>query len=429
MSTDGKLAARVSSWLVGLVVAAMPLPSAQAQDWSQFRGPGGLGVSPAKGLPLTWSAKENVVWKAELPGAGTSSPISVGSRVFLTCYSGYNVPRQPRGDMDKLKLHVVCLDRDSGKITWNKEVAPKLPEQATIRDEHGYATSTPVADGEQVYVFFGKSGVFAFDFTGKQLWQADVGSGLSGWGSAPSPVLHGDLVIVNASVESESLVALDKKTGKEKWRAKGIKESWNTPLIVTSKDGKTELVVAIFGKILAFDPATGEQLWNCDTDIGWYMVPSMVAHDGIVYCIGGRSGGSLAVRTGGKGDVTKTHRLWTGKKGSNVSSPVFHDGHIYWMHDNLGIAYCAEAKSGKIVYEERVEGGVGQVYASPVLADGKLYYVSRFSRTFVVAASPKYERLAVNDLGDASTFNASPAIAGNRLYLRSDRFLYCVGRK
>lgn len=401
-------------------------PGDKQTDWSQFRGPGGFGISNDKGLPVTWSATENIAWKAELPGAGASCPIIVGSRVFLTCYSGYNVPRQPRGDMDKLKLHVVCLDRDSGKIHWNMEVAPKLPEQATIRDQHGYTTSTPAADGERVYCFFGKSGVFAFDFAGKQLWQADVGAGLSGWGSAASPVLHGDLVIVNASVESESLVALDKKTGKEKWRAQGIRESWNTPLIVTNKDGKTELVVAIAGRILGFDPATGAQLWNCATEIGWYMVPSLVAHDGIVYCIGGRSGGSLAVRTGGKGDVTKTHRLWTGKKGSNVSSPVVHDGHLFWMHDNQGIAYCAEAATGKIVYEERVEGA-GPVYASPVLADGKLYYVTRYGRMIVLAATPKYERLAVNELGDASTFNASPAIAGSRLYLRSDRFLYCVG--
>jgi outer membrane protein assembly factor BamB len=398
-------------------------------DWPQFRGPGGRGISEVKGLPVTWSAKENVVWKAELPGPGSSSPIILGSRVFLTCYSGYNVPREPRGDMDRLKLHVVCLDRDNGKINWNREVAPKLPEQATIREEHGYATSTPVADGECVYCFFGKSGVFAFDFAGKQLWQADVGAGLSGWGSASSPILFGDLVIVNASVESESLVALDKKTGKEKWRVKGIKESWNTPLIVTNKDGKTELVVAILGKILSFDPATGEQIWNCATDIGWYMVPSLVAYDGVVYCIGGRSGGSLAVRTGGKGDVTNTHRLWTGKKGSNVSSPILHEGHLYWMHDNLGIAYCAEAKTGKIVYEVRVEGNVGQVYASPVMADGKLYYISRAGRVFVVAADPKYELLGVNDLRDAIKFNASPAITENRLYLRSDRFLYCVGRK
>lgn len=400
----------------------------KSTDWPQFRGLGGQGVSDVKGLPVAWNGKQNIIWKTELPGPGTSSPIIVGSRIFLTCYSGYNVPQQPRGDMDKLKLHVVCLNCDSGKIQWNKEVAPKLPEQATIREEHGYATSTPVADGERLYVFFGKSGVYAFDFTGKRIWQADVGAGLNGWGSAASPILHGDLVIVNASVESEALVALDKMTGKEIWRAKGIKESWNTPLIVTNQDGKEELVVAVFGKILGICPATGEQLWSCETDIGWYMVPSLVAHDGIVYCIGGRSGGSLAVRTGGKGDVTKTHRLWTGKKGSNVSSPVFHDGHIYWMHDNLGIAYCAEAKSGKICYEERVEGGVGQVYASPVLADGKLYYVSRVGRTFILAASPKYERLAVNDLSDGSTFNASPAISKNRLYLRSNRFLYCVGR-
>ena len=430
MSTD-KLAARFSPWLVGLVAAAMmALPSAQAQDWPQFRGPGGLGVSPAKELPLTWSQKENVVWKAELPGAGASSPIVVGERVFVTCYSGYAVPGQAKGDMNQLKRHVLCVSLATGKILWKTDVPATLPESATVR-EHGYAASTPACDGERLYVFFGKSGVFAFDLDGRKLWQADVGTQSHEWGSAASPVLYEDLVIINASVESESLVALDKKTGKEKWRAKGIKESWNTPLIATNKDGKTELVVAIVGKILGFDPATGEQLWNCATDIGWYMAPSVVAHDGVVYSLGGRSGvAALAVRTGGKGDVTKTHRLWTGTKGSNVSSPIFHDGHIYWTHDNLEIACCAEAKTGKIVYEERL-ARAGQFYASPVLADGKLYYVSRGydAGVFVVAAQPRFELLANNKLGDRSTFDASPAISGNRLYLRSDRFLYCVGKK
>ena len=295
----------------------------------------------------------------------------------MTCYSGYNVPGKRGGQMEDLKLHFVCLDRDSGKVLWSKDVQPKLPEQATIREGHGYASGTPVADGERIYVFFGKTGVIAFDYDGKQLWQADVGEKLHGWGSATSPVLAGELVIVNASVESETLVALDRKTGKEVWRASGIKDSWNTPIVVTPDSGMPELVVAIFGKVLGFDPATGKRLWSCDTDIGWYMVPSLVAHDGVVYCIGGRNGGgALAVRAGGRGDVTKTHRLWAIKKGSNVSSPVYHDGHLYWMNDVSATAFCAEAKTGKIVYEEKIEG-VDDVYASPVLADGKLYYVTR----------------------------------------------------
>jgi hypothetical protein len=414
--------------LFGLVAAVAAAANAQegAGPWPQFRGPDGLGISSEKGLPAKWSQQDGIVWKTELPGAGASSPIVVGERIFLTCYSGYGVPGQPKGEVEQLKLHVVCLRRGDGSVLWNKPVPVRLPEQPAIRENHGYATSTPASDGERVYVFFGKSGVFAFDLDGGQLWHADVGSKLSGWGSAASPVLYGDLVIVNASVESEALVALDKRTGKEKWRASGIKESWNTPLLVPVGGGKTELVVAIFGKVLGFDPASGEQLWSCATDIGWYMVPSLVAGDGVVYCIGGRTGGALAVRTGGRGDVTQSHRLWTGRKGSNVSSPILHDGHLYWAHENLGIAYCAEAKTGTIVYEERLDGG-GQVYASPVLADGKLYYVSRGGRTCVLAAGPKFEVLATNDLGRAGAFNASPAVAGGRLFLRSDRFLYCIG--
>ncbi|MFQ3651841.1 MAG: PQQ-binding-like beta-propeller repeat protein, partial [Gemmataceae bacterium] len=303
-----------------------------------------------------------------------------------------------------------------------------LPESEKVRD-HGYATSTPACDGQRLYVFFGKSGVFAFDLTGKQLWKAKVGDHHHSWGSAASPVLYKDLVIINACVESESLIALDKNTGKEKWRVKGIKESWNTPMIISTPEGRSELVIALLGKILAFDPDTGGALWSSDTEIKWYMAPSIVSHKGIVYSLGGRGGvAAVAVRSGGKGDVTRTHRLWTNTKGSNVSSPIIHENYLYWMHDSLGLAYCAEAQSGKIVYEERLPR-IGQVYASPILADGKLYYVARSGRTFVVKANPRYELLAINDLSDKSIFDGSPAVAGNRLYLRSDRFLYCVGSR
>lgn len=401
--------------------------AAENLDWPQFRGASGQGVSTARGLPTRWSEQENVVWKTALPGAGTSSPIIIGTRVFLTCYSGYAVPGRGRGSMDDLKLHLVCMDHDDGKIAWTVDIAPKLPEQPTIRDEHGYASSTPASDGERVYVFFGKTGVIAFDLNGKEQWRADVGSKLHGWGSGNSPVLHGDLLFINASVESDSLYALDKKTGKEVWRARGIRESWNSPILVRVGGGKTELVVAIMGKILGFDPATGELLWSCATDIGWYMVPSLVAHDGVVYAIGGRTGGALAVRSGGRGDVTATHRVWTGKKGSNVSSPIVHDGHLYWMHENLGIAYCADVKTGQIVYEERI-AGADQVYASPVLADNKLFYLTRSGRSLVVAAKPQFELLANNRLGERTTFNASPAVAGGRLFIRSDKALYCLGK-
>ncbi|MCI0703614.1 MAG: PQQ-like beta-propeller repeat protein [Planctomycetia bacterium] len=403
--------------------------SAAGGDWPQFRGPTVSGISTEKGLPTKWSAKDGLAWKTEMPGAGTSSPVFIGDRIFITCYSGYNVPGQPRGQQSDLRRHLLALDRKTGKIVWNKAVEAKLPEQETIRDSHGYASSTPAVDSERVYCFFGKSGVVAFDHTGKQLWQADVGERINGWGSASSPVLYGDLVIVNASVESDSLFAFDKKTGKEKWRAKGIRESWNTPVVVKNKDGKDELIVAIQGKILAFNPTTGTALWNCATDIRWYMVPSIVAHDGIVYAIGGRSGvAALAVRTGGKGDVTKTHRVWTGNKGSNVSSPVFHDKHLYFMNDNSGTAFCLEAATGKVVYEERVPRA-GQVYASSLLADGKIYYVSRDGRTFVVAAKPEFDLIETNDLRDGSLFHATPVAIDGKLFIRSDKFLYCLEKK
>jgi outer membrane protein assembly factor BamB len=158
------------------------------------------------------------------------------------------------------------------------------------------------------------------------------------------------------------------------------------------------------------------------------MVPSIVAHEGVIYCLGGRSGvASLAVKTGGKGDVTQSHRLWTGLKGSNVSSPIFHQGHLYWMNDNSGIAYCAKAETGEIVYEHRMNRA-GQVYASPLMAAGRIYYLTRQGKVFVVAAKPEFEELAVNDLDDGSLFNASMATDGSRILVRSDRFLYAIGK-
>lgn len=418
-------------WLtiVASLAGATLFAQDKATDWPQFRGPGGMGVSSAKGLPEKWGPDQNLIWKTALPGAGTSSPVIKGDHIYLTCFTGYNVPGKPRGEMENLRLHLLCLNRTSGAILWDTAIEPKLPESTAIRDNHGYASSTPAIDEDQIYVFYGKSGVCTFDLNGKLKWRVDVGSELNGWGSAASPVLFGDLVIINASVESQSLVALKKKNGDVAWRVDGIKEAWNTPVLVPTKDGKQELVVPIPGRVLGIDPATGNQLWSCNNEITWYIVPSVVAQDGVVWSIGGRSGvAAVALKTGGRGDVTRSHRMWIGHKGSNVSSPVIHDGHLYWMSDSQGVAFCANAETGKIIYEERL-GRAGQVYASAVLADGRVYYVCRDGRTFVVEASPKYKLLSVNELGDRSTFNASPAISGNRIFLRSDHHLYCLGEK
>lgn len=414
-----------SCFLCPLVASLLLLPVSlgQAADWPQFRGPGGQGVSAETNLPLTWDDSENLAWKTELPGPGSSSPIAVGDRLYLTCYSGYGVERGGESTMEDLLLHVVCVGKSDGKIVWDQQVKPKLPESERVRD-HGYAGPTPASDGEFLYVFFGKTGVLKFDLNGKLLWQADVGSGLNGWGCGTSPVLYQNLVIVNASVESSSLVALDKETGNEVWRAGGMRASWNTPHLV-DVGGKQELVVSVKDKILAFDPATGEALWNCD-GIQDYVCPSIVSHEGIVYAIGGRQSRAIAVRAGGRGDVTESHRLWEARAGANVCSPVVYDGHLYWVSDRNTTAYCLRLADGEIVYQERFRS---QPYASALAADGKLYIVTRNGGTYVLAAKPEFEQLAFNALDDRSTFNATPIVSDGRLFLRSDRYLYGIGKK
>jgi outer membrane protein assembly factor BamB len=397
-------------------------------DWPQFRGPGGLGVSGDRSLPATWGDGENVLWKTPLPGAGTSSPVVRGERIYLTCHTGYGLDREDPGEMDRLRRHVLCLDRRDGRILWQKEADGKLPESEYQSRMlwHGYASSTPAIDAERVYAFFGRSGVFAFDHDGNQLWRASVGEGIHPWGSAASPVLFGEVVILNAFVESGSLVALDRKTGREVWRAGGLKESWNTPVLVEVPGGKTELVVGDMGHVYGYDPASGERLWTCE-GINWYIVGSLAVHDGVVYCIAGSDYETVAVKAGGRGDVTGTHLLWRADEGSNVSSPVYHEGHVYFAHENLGIAYCLDAETGKVVYQQRLPR-VDAIYASPVVADGKLYYVTRQRGTVVLPAAPEYRVLAHNRFeSDDSVFNASPAVTGGRLLLRSDRNLYCIG--
>lgn len=411
-----------------LVFLMTPLAThCRAGEWPAFRGPTGQGLAKGERPSVEWSSTSGIAWQATLPGPGASGPVVSSGRVFITCYSGYFVPGMTGGSTASLKRHLLCLDASSGKMLWEQVVPARLPEEEKIRD-HGYAASTPLVDGKFVYAFFGKSGVSAFSLDGTRAWQADVGSGTSGWGSAASPVAVGDSVVVNASVESGSIIALDRATGKEKWRAGGIKESWNTPVIVPDGAGGSHLVVAIAGKVLGLDPGTGKTVWSCATDIRWYMVPSVVHENGLLCCIGGRSGtAALGLKTGGTGDITVDGRLWTGQKGSNVSSPILHEGHLYWMNDQQGIAYCAKASTGEIVYEERISGA-GQVYASPVLAGGNIYYLSRTGKTFVVSAEPKFRLVASNSLQDGGGFNGSPAVADGQLFIRSDKYLYCIGK-
>jgi len=407
-----------------LLLPAILAVSALGADWVQFRGPGGSGISGDTGLPTTWSSKENVVWRTKLPGPGTSCPIVVGKRVYLTCYSGYGL-EPGKGDMDKLMRHLVCIDRSKGEILWTKDFKPLLPEskyQPGYDSEHGYSSSTLASDGEHLYAFFGKSGVYCLDLDGKEIWHGDVGKNTTGWGSSNSPVLYKDLVIINACVESSALVALDKKTGKEVWRAKGIQQSWNTPVLVDAPDGTTELVVDESSAVIGFDPATGKELWRV-TGFGGYVCPSVVTHKGVVYVVRNEA---LAIKAGGRGDVTKTHVLWRAKGNSLVPSPVYHEGLLY---SPCGSPFCLDAGTGKDVYRGKLSKG-GNFYASPVLADGKMYCVTRNGATYVLATGREFKELAYNKFeDDTSRTNASPIVSDGCLMLRTDQHLVCIGKK
>jgi outer membrane protein assembly factor BamB len=425
--------------VIGSVAGAARLRGAE-RDWPCFRGPDRSGVAEDVGLPLAWSDQENVVWKTALPGPGASSPVTFGDRIYLTCYSGYGLSRESPGEPDSLRRHVLAIKRDDGQVVWNREVSNPGRDDRYVDfiNLHGYASSTPAVDASGVYAFFGTTGVRAFDHDGRQKWEAKVGWKTSNFGSASSPVLTGDLVIVNAAVEENAIVALDKQTGREVWRTPTPGASRSTPLLIET-GGSRELVFHLGesyggGKadpsgLAAVDPADGRKLWEC-VSLNSYLNPSPIAHDGVIYAVGCHPNRAVAIRAGGRGDVTATHLVWDIKHGSEVGTPVFYRGRLYWANEESGVVYCVDAADGAVVYQERLNPRPGRIYASAVIADGKLYYVSRENGTYVLPAEPRFELLAHNVLAaDGSVFNATPAVSRGQLLLRSDRFLYCIGRR
>lgn len=408
--------------------------AAHAADWPQFRGPTADGITTDTDLPLTWSEKENLIWRAELPGPGSSSPIISGDKIFLASYSGYGLDVKEPGDIKNLKRHAICLDKATGKILWNHEITTDLPNTAyagTYITTHGYASSSAVTDGKGVFFFMANAGVFAYTVDGKPVWNVSVGEKAHDWGVGSSPILYGDLLIVNAAHESNQLLALDRKTGKTVWSVTGFPASWNTPTIVKA-GGRDELVLNASGKLRAFDPKNGKELWSCNSIRAAELCPSIVAHDGIIFVIGHPGGQSQAVKAGGKGDVSATHIVWQAQKGSNVSSPVYKDGHLYFINDSRGVATCLDAKTGDVVYEQPLvqRPKRDRFYATPLLAGDRFYCVGRETGTYVIAAKPQFELLATNVIADDnSVSNASPAVSDGRIFLRSNKYAYCFGKK
>ncbi|MDG1896335.1 MAG: PQQ-binding-like beta-propeller repeat protein [Fuerstiella sp.] len=418
-----------SSIVLSAFVLLISVGYSEAADWPRFRGADGNASAPAARVPLTWSVTENMAWKVEIPGNGASSPSVFSGRIYLTSFTGYGLNPDDPGNREDLKQHVLCYDLDGGKLLWDKFTKAAEAEQEATRRvaDHGYATGTAVCDERGVYAYFGVSGLVAYDHEGDLLWQAQTGDGTKGFGSAASPILYRDLVIINASIEAKTVFAFNRASGKEVWRIENVEASWTTPIVAPSGDGRDELIVSYKEHVRGFDPNTGSELWNCE-GVQDYVVPCVVVNDGIAYVLGGRKNQSMAIRLGGTGDITESHRIWETNIGANVTSPVYHEGHLYWISDR-GIANCTNAATGESVYRERVSTS-DRVYASTLLAGNRMYLTTRDNGVFAVALGPEYNELAHNVIdGDDSSFNATPAVIGDQLLFRTNQYLYCIGAK
>jgi len=420
-----------------LLLSPFFVVSATAEDWLRFRGPNGSGISKTA-VPTAFGKETNMKWTTELPGRGVSSPIVVGDKVFVTCYSGYGMG-DPSGSVRDLKRHLVCLERKAGKVLWTATEAAAMPEDPYVGmgiPSHGYASHTPTSDGERVYAFFGKSGVFAYDLDGKKLWQKDVGkaSGRKQWGSSSSPILADDLLVVMASDESETMFGFDAKTGAERWKTSvgGFADVWGTPALGEGRTG-TDIVVAVPGEIWGMSPKSGKLRWVAPGNGG--ASHSVVVADGHAYSIGGsRSGSSaVAVKLGGKGEIDQA---WQGKSSSRFATPLVYEDRIYTVAGDILV--CSDAASGDEVYKtrlpEKLSAGAGgrrggQNFGSPVIADGKIYICDVGGTIYVIAATAEFKLVAKNDLTfDRSGFNASPAVSDGDLFIRSNTHLYCIGK-
>lgn len=403
-----------------------------ANDWPGFRGPGGTGISATAKPPRAWDPDKTVAWRMALPGSGASSPIVVGNLVVVLAYSGGS-------GKEPLIRTLVAFDTESGKQVWEyrPETTHAEDTYSGFLTEHGYASSTPVSDGQHIVVMLGKSGVACVSMRGKELWRSDTGtmSANRRWGSAASPVIVGDLVVVNAAEEARALLAFDLATGKQVWKAEGaaLELSYGTPVLARNPKGEEELLLGVPDEIWSIHPRTGKLRWHVNAPLPGNVSPSPAVANDLVLVQGGYPSTTLvAVPMGGHGRLPADAIRWKTGMASYVPSGLVHDGHFYCVTDK-GMAVCLEAASGTVRYQERLdikgaESRSKPVYASLVLADGQLYAVTRKAGIFVYPVGPAFSKPAVLKPGDGEDFSATPALSGNNLFLRSDKALYCLRR-
>ncbi|MBL9135040.1 MAG: PQQ-binding-like beta-propeller repeat protein [Verrucomicrobiales bacterium] len=407
-----------------------------AEDWPRFRGPTGQGWSAEKDLPREWSADRGIVWKTPIPGEGWSSPIVWGDRVYVSTATEANT-----------QCRLLCLDRATGKIVWNTAVVEIVPLRK--ESKNSYATPTPVTDGERIYVAFGDGTVAAVDVNGRLVWKNQEVRFYSRHGLGASPLVHDGLLIMpfdgsnrvekpgewpNNSAEEQlgwrvpwdqaQVVAFDVKTGERRWKGnRGKSRIAHVSPNVVLIDGVPQIVSPAGDAIQGFDPKTGERLWTVYSQ-GEGVTPSFAHGDGLIFTSSGFEKTTLrTVRVGGKGDVTASHVAWEQRKGTPTQpSLLYVSPHLYGITDG-GIVHCYDGKTGEVIYAERVGGNHS---ASPVYADGHIYFLSETAETTVVKAGPKFEIVARNPLNEKC--QASIAVSRGHLFLRTEKHLFCIGK-
>lgn len=412
-------------------------------QWGQWRGPLATGAAPKADPPVEWSETKNIRWKTKLPGLGHSSPVVWGNLVFVTTaemtgakkpFTGVT-PDGAHNNMNPLFDHqfaVMAIDRQTGAVVWRRTVATRQPHEST-HESATWASNSPVTDGEHVLSFFGSNGLYCLDTGGRLLWSRDLGDMQvkHGHGEGASPLLHGETVVVNWDHEGASvIVALAKRTGEELWRQpRDEVTSWATPIVVTH-DGQAQVVVSGTRRVRGYDLKTGAVIWEAGGLPG-NIVASPVGADGMVFAAGSYEKQTLlAIRlTGAKGELTGTQQIAWQKNRSTpyVPSPLLYDGWLYYLRHYQGVLSRVNAKTGDEPSGPFRLGSVFNIYSSPVAAAGRIYVTDRNGKTLVISNDPEPKALTLNKLDDR--FSASAALVGDAIFLRGEKFLYCIGEK